>query len=566
VARPRTPPALKEIEDLAARFEAQSSARKLLLLKRLEDARLPTASAVKRLHEVLLFLRAYPDDQALLSCVERMLAVFEDRPDLRAQQAALANSGIAGTAIDYAFYLPTARWLARRYPGRLHVDWETLGSTEPLMQRLWLLLPSIEEYALERFRLGLRKWVGLLKGADETDAEFLVRRIAALRAGQDLREVVYDALDIPLRLEAGRPGPSRTLARLAASRPHFQTVPLDTTRPDLRAEIRRPPLSVQDVSRKKGQELIDLAREAMVTRSRDLDAFMHGDPRDVRLVDCGDGLQFAAIGTLPERRLLLEAVYGFLTIKNGIPIGYVLASGFNRSSEVAYNIFEPYRGGEAGQVYGRVLGMVHHLLGSTVFVVDPYQLGHGNQEGLASGAWWFYFKLGFRPRNPAILQVLQREEERMAKNPRHRSTEATLKKLSADYLYYFDGRPREDVLGLLDLGAVGMRVSRYLARRFGADREEGLRTCAAEAAHLLGVSSMKSFSPSERAVWRQWAPLVLILPRVRRWGAASKEALVALIRAKGGAREADYLPLLNAHMLLRRGLSSLAKPGDDLPV
>src|SRR4029077_13985236 len=121
--------------------------------------------------------------------------------------------------------------------------------------------------------------------------------------------------------------------------------------------------------------LIDLAREAMVTRSRDLDVFCWGDPRDVRLVDAGGGLQCACIGFRPDRRLLLEAVYGFLTLKNGVPIGYVLCSALFGSSEIAYNVFETFRGAEAARVYGRVLGMVRSLFGSDTFTIYPYQLG-----------------------------------------------------------------------------------------------------------------------------------------------------------------------------------------------
>jgi hypothetical protein len=286
--------------------------------------------------------------------------------------------------------------------------------------------------------------------------------------------------------------------------------------------------------------------------------FMHGDPRDVRLVDCGDGLQFAAIGMRPERRLFLEAVYGFLTLKNGVPIGYVLASGLNGSSEIAYNIFDTYRGGEAGQVYGRILSMVHHLLGSTAFVVDPYQLGHDNEEGLSSGAWWFYYKLGYRPQDPAIRRLVAKERARIAKNPRHRSTRAALQRLSAEYMYWFDGPVRREVLGLLDLANLSLGVSRHLARRFGGDREAGERACAKEAAALLGVRSMKRFTPAQRAAWKRWAPLVMAMPRVARWGTASKRALVAVIRAKGGRRESDFVRLLNAHRPLRRALLAFA--------
>ena len=41
----------------------------------------------------------------------------------------------------------------------------------------------------------------------------------------------------------------------------------------------------------------------MITRSRDLDAFENADPRDVRLVDLGDGLELAMIGVRPPRDL-----------------------------------------------------------------------------------------------------------------------------------------------------------------------------------------------------------------------------------------------------------------------
>jgi len=39
-----------------------------------------------------------------------------------------------------------------------------------------------------------------------------------------------------------------------------------------------------------------------------------------------------------------------LTLKNGVPIGYVLASGLFGSSEVMYNVFETFRGGESARI------------------------------------------------------------------------------------------------------------------------------------------------------------------------------------------------------------------------
>jgi hypothetical protein len=362
-----------------------------------------------------------------------------------------------------------------------------------------------------------------------------------------------------MRLTPGPGTPSRSAARYPGSPVVFQDRPLAAERPSLRDAVRRPPDSVRALSPREGRALIDLAREAMVTRSRDLDIFCQGDPRDVRLVDAGGGLQFACIGAIPERRLLLESVYGFLTLKNGVPIGYVLCSALFGSSEIAYNVFETYRGAEAAAVYGRVLAMVRHLFGSDAFAIDPYQIGNHNEEAIRSGAWWFYQKLGFRPTDPAADRIMRRELARMARASGHRSSAATLRRLAESSLILHLGRPRKDVMGIVSVADVGLRASRYLARRFGSDREAGARACVREAAARTGVRSLSGFTPGERLAWTRWAPILMMIPGVERWSPLSRRALVAVVRAKGGRRESDFVRLFDAHRPLRRAILRLAR-------
>ena len=330
-------------------------------------------------------------------------------------------------------------------------------------------------------------------------------------------------------------------------------------RPDLEAVLSERPRSVRSLSPAHGRELINLARESMVTRARDLDLFMHGDPHDVRLVDWGDGLQFAVIGARPPRRLMFEAVYAFLTLKNGVPIGYVLNSALFGSAEIAYNVFETYRGAEAGPIYGRVLATVRTIFGTDAFTIYPYQLGHENQEGLESGAWWFYQKMGFRAREDAVLRLMNRELARMKRDPRQRSSLATLRKLAAHNVYYFMGRPREDVIGLLPFGDLGLKITAYLAERFGSDREGATRTCAREAAQRFGVRSTKTWSPGERLAWDRWGPLLTMLKGVERWTPEQRREAVLTVRAKGGRRESDFVRRFDAHRRLRQAVSKLAR-------
>ncbi|UCF40667.1 MAG: hypothetical protein JSW43_13240 [Gemmatimonadota bacterium] len=552
---------LRRLERLKDIFGSVAAEQRLVLLRQLERRRLGSAGSVLRLHEALCFARAYPDDAAVLAQVERMLDAFDTRGDLKRRRAQLEDSGIAGTAINYAFYWFTAEWLARRWPDQLSVDWEAFENAERLPELLHLLLPYTETLTIDELDYEPDEWIRQLKGPHESDAAFLVRRFAALQADAFGREESFEALDVPLRIAPGADTPSRTRAKYPGVPVSYQTAPLRSGRPDLRREMVRPPLAVRAVSRREGRRLIALAREAMVTRSRDLDIFVHADEQDARLVDCGEGLQFACFGAVPQRRLMLDAVYGFLTLKNGVPIGYVLISALFNSAEVAYNVFETYRGGESAYIYGRVLAATRHLFDADTITVPPYQLGHDNLEGLESGAWWFYYKLGFRPHDVAVRRLLRRELARIKRNPRHRSSIATLNELSSANMYLYLGRPRADVRGRIELGAVGSRVSRYLADRFGADRERGVRTCSEEAAELLGVRSLRGFTAGQRLWWERWSPMIMALPGVTRWGVGDRRDLVEVVRAKGGSRESEFVTRFDRHRRLRRAVLALAENG-----
>ena len=555
---PRPAAALARLERCRATFGGGVEAEKRMLLEALDRATLVTPAQVLRLHDALCYLAAYPDGPRLLAIVERMLARFARRADLRRHRLALLDSGIAGTAIEYRFFWPTARWLARRWGARLAIVWKDFEQHERLLDLLPLLTLYGETPALDEIAYTTRQWLARLKGPGESDAAFLVRRFASLPMDDFAREKIYDQLDPPLRLSSGPGTPTRTRARHPVRAVAWQVHPLERGRPDLARELRRPPLAVRAVGRAEGERLIDLARASMVTRSRDLDAFSWGDPDDVRLADCGSGLQFAIVGVRPERRLLLEAVYAFLTLKNGVPVGYVLNSALYRSAEIAYNVFETWRGGEAAAIYGRVLATVRHLFGADSFTIYPYQLGEGNDEAIRSGAWWFYQKLGFRPRDREVRRLMADELARMRRRPSHRSSPATLRKLAHANLYFHAGRERDDVIGLVPLPAVGLAISRLIAERFGSDRERAERALAAEAARLLGVRSQRGWSAGERLAWRRWSPLVHVLPGLAGWSGAERRSLVAVVRAKGGRRESEFALRFDRHRRLREAVRALA--------
>ena len=557
---PRTSRAalLRELVSLKPQFGAKAAARKRAAL-RLVDREALGAHELFTLHELLCFWRAYPDDASLLAQVERMLRGFAARGDLRRHAEKLVDSGIAGTAIRYAFYADTARWLARRWPASVAIDWPRFERADRLEELLPLLAHPAEIPALDELALPARDWLRRMRGSRTSDAAFLALRFAELPMSDLAREILYDQLDVPWVLSPGAGTPSRTLAKARVGRAPtaFQRRALARERPSTDQILRLRPRAVRTLTPADGTRLVDLARAAMVTRARDLDVFSYADSRDVRLVDFGQGLEFACMGARPERRLLLEAVYGYLTLKNGVPIGYVLTSTLFGSAEMAYNVFDPWRGAEAGPIYARVLAMTRHLFGCDTFTIVPYQLGEGNDEAIDSGAWWFYQKMGFRPCASAAVSLMKRELAGMRRDPLRRSSVAALRRLARDTLHLDLGRRRDDVLGRLELPNVGLHAMRFLGARYGAGREGAAADCAGQAAALLGVS-LTGWSADESQALARWAPLILVLPGIERWSALEKAALAEVVRAKGGRREADFVRRFDEHRKLRRAIASLA--------
>jgi hypothetical protein len=556
---------LAALERCRLDFGAAAADAKLALLKQLSRTRLSRAASVRRLHEALCFIRAYPDNAVVLAQVQAMLAGFAARADLREHRVALADSGIAGTPIHYRFFAGQAQWLAQRWPDRLRLDRSDTDAEARIAHALPSLLTRAEAQALIELKLPGYAALDRLRGGGETDAVFLLRRIAAMAGNGFTREVFSDSVDASFVLAPGPDTPSRTTAHFAAAPLAFRREAPAHTRPDLRAEMARAPRSVRRLSVPAGQAVIELARAAMVTRARSLEAFSFADPRDAWLVDDGDGLAFALVGVIPERRHPVASIYGGLTLRNGVPINYSQADIVGRSAALSFNTFDTFRGAEAAFTFARWLAALHHLFGSTSCTVEPYQLGQDNDEALESGAWWFYAKLGFRPRDAATASLARSEQARLQRRPGQRSPPATLRRLAAQHLFFEldPAQPRP----LPPLAALGLRSGAALSARAGADRERAVEQASAELLRHCGLASLRGFSADQREAWRRFAPILTLLD-LGAWRDEERRALVDLIRVKGGRSEREYVaryiahPRLDAALLQRAGRrSSLQSPG-----
>ena len=547
---------LERLVALRETFGAPAAREKLRLLRDLEHKSLGRAADVERLHEMLCFLRAWPDNPQLLKTVNRMLKDFSTRADLYRFAGRLENTGIAGTDIRFPFYLVTAEWLAERCGDALHIDWKRFDNVERLSGMLESVALFSERGALRQFLLDTPDWVERMRADDETGAAFLVRRLAALDDATALRDSVYDELDVPFHLLSSDTTPARTHEYLRPSAIRYQRRDIERSAVDLRqAATRR--LRFEDVSGRRAIRLVDLAKSVMVARSRDLDAFAYANAKDVMRVECRKGIELVLIGILPARRYLLECEYGYLMFKNGVVAGYGTGTGLFGSCQVAFNLFPTFRGAETTELYESVLATFHRLFDADTFSVDSYQIGADNEEAIDSGAWWFYARMGFRPRDPAAIKLAD-AELRKAKTKGYRSSKDTLRELANYPLYFSLARKRQDVLPNVCTDTLSLGVLDYVSKRFGSRREEGARRCAQELATALGVDSISNWPADEQLMWQRLSPVIAAITDVRDWPKEDRAALVDVIRTKGGVHEKDYVALFDAHKRLRRAVAAFA--------
>src|SRR5271155_1854006 len=122
---------LSSLEECKGRFGRGEATRAEKLLAALSRRRFTDVESLIRFHEALLFLRAFPQGPGVVSRTEKLLDTFHRRVEgLWANAADFSPfdifevCGIAGTVMQDALSFDVVRWLARRIPRNLEIDWD----------------------------------------------------------------------------------------------------------------------------------------------------------------------------------------------------------------------------------------------------------------------------------------------------------------------------------------------------------------------------------------------------------------------------------------------------------
>jgi len=555
---------LTELEDLKRRF-GDGDAKILRALGVLAKSKFTDADSLLRFHEALLFLRAYPPNADVLKQVTAILKTFEQRvSQLQETEADLSPlddpevSGIPGTSVTSNFSYAIVCWLAEKYPAQLSIDWEWFEEEERFGANMPRFLPLLEEESMVEAHVPYRDYLRSAKGR-ANEVVWLIERFKSLRVSDKERAEGYDSLKIHVRWEFGV-RVSRTGMSLPTRKVFFHDRPLIQRREiSLAGELNSSQIPLAKLSPAGGEKIIELARATSAVRYRELHGFTFGDSRRVLRADLGRGTEVFVMGVPAASRLPLRAYHAALIFKNGVPVGYFEGLSIFERMESGFNLYYTFRDGETAWLYARILRLMRQLFGVTVFSIDPYQVGHENEEGIESGAFWFYRKLGFRPVRPDLMKLTRSEEQKNTANPSRRTSARTLRRLGAGHMLFdlanAGAEPGKGEWDRFQIRNVGLAIQRRMAREFGGDAQKTRAHSTDSAERRLSLQA-RDWSKGERSAFENLSLLLAMIP-VQQWDASEKRLAAQIIRAKGSGDEALYLKLMQEHSPLRAAVISL---------
>ena len=547
--------AVNELRALALRFGGEHLERKSQALAATAARGFADAAALIAYHDCLLCLLAYPETRALRDRARAELnrvagaarGIFAS--GRARERAKLANSGIAHTDVTINFGWDIARWLVARFPNRAEIDSFGEDGAAPQAVLAEALAPMEFELAASG-STPLEFITDASAGTRGTHLAWLTAAVGRLPCSDALRGHLFDSLRPFVVIRPGRSMLSRTYVRGLPAPTFFHRDGLQR-QVELRALLDLPLPAPRRLSVAERQHVVDAGRAMLAALGRETDAIALACPAGARYYELGRGLAIALYTMRAERRSPLDSHVGMMLFKNGVPVGYGGGWPLLGTCKIGVNVFAPFRGGESALLFAQVLRVYRQCFAVGRFIAEPSQFGGTNKEGLQSGAFWFYYRLGFRPIDPRSAQRAGAAWARIEADPRHRTPVAELRRFTgSDIELVLEDVPACEPGHLSDL------VTGWIGRRFGGDRAAAEKAATRIVDRALAVAGKERWPESERRAYGSLAPLVAQIPDLADFAPADKRTLVLLLRAKGGD-EFGFHARLARHRRFRAALARL---------
>lgn len=512
-------------------------------------------------HDKLLFIAAYPSNTEEYEMA--LAALKEFSLNSKRSAAAKQNAGLRGSVITGSFSFAIAKWLVQTFPGDVEAE-SSSAPSETVRLLFREILPRTEYECSSTGENGLLKRIQLLKGKSSgSSLAWLIHHLDGSRANDREKESLFHNLQLYIRWKIRHPVYNRSMLR--SGRPGiFLHANLQRQADVKRISARKIPVPAQLTPAEK-IHLIHTARCTLAFLYRETEPFTYADTNELAFFELERGLSVALFGMNRERRLSIEAYIGYLCFKNGVPVAYGGGWIFGRRCQFGINILPAFRGGESSFILAQLLRVYRQYFAVERFVVKPYQFGKNNREALLSGAFWFYYKAGFRPENEKLSRLAKQEWEKKMARPQYRAPVNRMKAFTDSPVYLdLSKKPAP----LFDASAISLCVTNWINRHFNGKRDKAMAHARKKTKLELQLPSFRGWNGHEIKAFSEWSLLLQSTLDLREWTDKQKKGLLQLIRTKGSLPERQFIQLLQQQDRLWMDWKNLfgVKPHQTLPV
>ncbi len=438
--------ALNKIVNL---FDEESMVKKTALLTALSAMPLPAGKQVLAYHDLLLFTCAYPGSKKLQNLAEKELKriAAHGKQYKNTNKALIENEGLPFANTVTRFSPDFLRWLLEHKDLRVAFD-SFYNPSLSLNDILNITLPAVLK-AETTAGLQNEALLQVLKIKPSQYVPFLLGQLRELDDRPLLQELFIERMDLYVKLVPKNRQFSRAFNRTTVKQVYYHHDLLKKFNQE--ALFNEPLKAVRIPAVAAREQLHKVIKNAMALTVREIDPATFLKVDTMRLYNLERGLVLAVYSMIPQRQLPLETYFGFTFLKNGIPVSYGGVWTFGAMAKIGLNIFDPFRGGESGYLLCQLLKVFKQHFGIRYFEIEPSQFGLDNPDGITSGAFWFYYKYGFKPVDPALKALAENEHAKIKSTKNYRSTDKTLMRFTESNIGVLLGGKRP--LNVMDVTA-----------------------------------------------------------------------------------------------------------------
>ncbi|MBX7094164.1 MAG: hypothetical protein K1X56_05540 [Flavobacteriales bacterium] len=485
--------ALKKLEQIQRSFTKEDIIKCLQLFKELSPRKMEHGKEMIHYAELCLFTLAYPATRELFDLAEKRLKEIIAQVEQfgkKHKEQLYYNSGIPGSEICANFSLVHNEWLIEKFGEQ--AAWYSEGQNEAFIAGLLNFnLNPMEQEVMNASKSEWDVWSEEITGSKKSKHQLLrhvVQETRRLSLPLAAKEFIFSEFKTYTSWKTKSDAPTMFGARAPKSKRFIHSDGI-LKRMDISTALAQGVPKKISLSRSDKEKLIDLGKGTLAGLQRETDPITYAQVQETELFDMGRGISIALYYMQPEMKMSLQSYAGYMLFKNGVPCAYGGGWLLNKESGFGVNIFPPFRGGESANVVCQLLRLYALHFRADTFTVDPYQIGLDNPDGIQSGSFWFYYRLGFRPEQSSLFKLAESEFKKITSKKGYRSSEKILLQLAHSSMRWV--HPARSDRKFISPDKCGDKVTAFINKNYQGNRSLALKN----ALEKIEAKCARKYSP-----------------------------------------------------------------------